>query len=190
MIVTGVSFPMGSIGTFCFIGGSKAVLGQQILYFSHVYLSLVVIIMAYFATILHIGRLYMAIGRGKTDTNIHGRAIVQLMLFPFVTLIIWVPALGRSAYQINHPTSISALLVWNVTSTLAGPLNLLIWGGTRKIWRAFQKGAVNHDSEDTSSCKTSGKDNMDQMSKGASKPEIFQWLIEVVKLNNVYINFS
>jgi len=166
IIFSGAFFPMESLGTFCFIGGPNSVYGQEIMYFSHVYAVLLIVITAYTLTIYHICRIYFKVGQ-KSRVNVHKRAIIQLMLLPFVSLVIWVPSLGRTIYQINHPMSFPALIIFDITSCLSGPLNLVIWGGTRKVWRAYHKDSKPESSSDSNSSSKHANDVEFAKSNGA-----------------------
>jgi len=129
-------FPSGPSFPSCGPTGPNAQIATQVLFFANVYFVLLVILVCYGLTIRHVYKIWVTVG-DKSEERVHSRAIRHLLFFPMISIIIWSPSIARRSYEGLHGYSFVGNIFQSIFQALSGPLNLVIWGFSRKIWRAY-----------------------------------------------------
>jgi len=148
-------FPIGPSHPACGPTGPNAIFGTEFLFLGTIYVVIVIVLTCYVLTIRRVYKIWQKVG-SRTEDDVHRRAIRHLMFFPFITVIIWTPSIVRRSYEAIHGYTFVLNVFQNVSLPLSGPLNLIVWGLSRKIWRAYRstgKGPEQMESDEKSASK-------------------------------------
>jgi len=155
-------FPVAPSHPACGPTGPNQLIATELLFLLHIYLVILCVVICYVLTIRHVYKIWRTVGN-RSEDQVHKRAIRHLIFFPLVDIIIWTPSIVRRSYEPIYGYSFVGNIWQNVCLPLSGPLNLFIWGFTRKVWRAYpfcsgESSKSPEDVEDSSSKDHSGKD--------------------------------
>jgi len=137
MILLDTVIGQGPAGIACSAAGPRAVYGDQIVFYMTIYACIIAIVVFYGLTINHIVKIWRKVGDRSPDDTVHRRAVRHLLLLPVVTLIVWIPPIGRRAYDVQNADTLAGVLIANIGNSASGVLNLILWGSSKKIWNVI-----------------------------------------------------